>query len=99
MNKSHFTESNVLEFLTKIEQGEIILKPISICRSGNIKYQASNGWVIIVFNDSNTWDYIDSIQNDKGELIGYSELDEMLGIRNYTPPLRVINNIYQIPEK
>jgi uncharacterized protein YuzE len=95
------TESAILEFLHQIENGEISLKAISNPEdvyAGDVTYHASNGWQIVVFNDANTWDYLDSIKIDEDHFIDYDELDKMIAIRNYSPPLEVIQKVYGIPQ-
>lgn len=99
--KLSLNESVILEFLSKIEKGEITLKALlepDIVYAGNVPYVASNGWHIIIFNDANTWDYIDSIKIDETNFIEFDELDKYPSIRNYTPPLEVIKNAYNIPQ-
>lgn len=94
-------EKRILSFLRKIEQEEIVLTPAknpSDIYAGNVKYQASNGWEIVVFNDANTWDYIDSIQTNDGLLIDFERLDNMPKVTNYRPILKTIIDIYRIPE-
>lgn len=72
------TEKEILEFLEKVETGEITLTPDFGCIpqdvfAGDVPYEASNGWKITVFNDCNEWDYLDSLQKG-GQLLEYSAL-------------------------
>lgn len=58
------TPEVVLEFLYAIERGEIALvaeKCPQDVYAGNVGYVAANGWTVVVFNDCNEWDYVESI--------------------------------------
>ncbi len=44
---------------------------------GNVRYIASNGWRIVVYNDADEWDYIDSIVTSDGRIFDYAALAEM----------------------
>ena len=95
------SEKEIIEFLTKIERKEIkltALKNPSDVYVGDIVYIADNGWEITVFNDANTWDYIDKIKKGEEGYIEFEELDKMLDLRLYEPPLDVITEVYKISE-
>ncbi len=93
------SEKDILILLRAIEMGELKLKPEkdpNSVFSGNIIYNISNGWQIIVFNDANTWDYIDSIKTDDGRIVNFEDIDSMSGLRNYEPSKKVQVNVYKI---
>jgi len=95
------SEKEILNFLSHIEQKEIklsALKNPSDVYTGNVLYMADNSWEITVFNDANTWDYIDNIKIGEGICLGFKELDEMLDLRLYEPPLNIIREVYKIPQ-
>jgi len=102
MNNSKLKEQDILEFLSNIQEGKIkisaIIDPKKVY-SGDVVYIASNGWEITIFNDANTWDYIDNIKINNDLRVNFEELDNMILLRNYVPPIEVVNEIYKIPEK
>lgn len=98
---SQISEKEIIVFLKEIESGKIKLIPEEDpfeVYSGNVKYRASNGWELIVFNDANTWDYIDSIKTSDGRFADFDTLDEMEMVRNYCPPLEISATAYKIPK-
>jgi hypothetical protein len=94
------SEVELLEFLNCIENGEVFLKqqddPQDIY-AGNVRYVASNGWRIVVFNDANEWDYIDEVRSDDGRILGYDEIEEMATAGAYEPSEDVSWSRYGIP--
>jgi hypothetical protein len=57
-------EIELRKFLKAVEDGSVSLIPEQEPQdvyAGNVSYLGSNGWRILVFNDANEWDYIDSI--------------------------------------
>jgi len=93
------SEKEILSLLKDIEEGKLKIEAsidsINI-NSGNVIYSINNGWEITIFNDSNTWDYIDSIKASDGREINFDELDDIPSLRNYYPPKKVCLNIYKI---
>ncbi len=94
------TAAEALEFLRAVESGAVTLEPESepqMIYAGNVEYEASNGWTIVVFNDCNEWDYIDTIEAADGRRAegwadgGLPELDA------YQPPAGVAWERYRIP--
>jgi hypothetical protein len=62
----------VSQFLKAVEDGSVSLTSEQEPRTfmpGNVRYIASNGWRIVVYNDANEWDYIDSIVTSDGRMI------------------------------
>ncbi|GAL86847.1 hypothetical protein MYP_4077 [Sporocytophaga myxococcoides] len=93
-------EIEIIDLLRKIETGELQVYPTEDpdeIYAGNVTYKVSNGWEIVVFNDANTWDYLDNVKTSDGRSINVDELDNYITIRNYVPPDEVAKNIYKIP--
>ena len=98
--RSKISETEVLDFLTAIERGEVVLTPESDPQdvyAGNVTYHADTGWTIVVFNDANEWDYIDSITTADGLQVDFDELDAMPRIRNYEVSNEISWGRYRIP--
>lgn len=34
--------------------------------AGDVRFRLPNGWVVVVFNDCNDWDYVDSVEAPDG---------------------------------
>ena len=43
--------------------------------AGNVVYRASNGWTVVVFNDANEYDYIDSVVAADGREIDFDQIE------------------------
>lgn len=72
------TPRDVIDFLRAIHQGKITLtsrKSPQDVYAGNVFYTASNGWTIVVFNDCNEWDYLDSIRTNDGRVIDHDDME------------------------
>lgn len=98
--KNSIEEREVLQFLSEIEEGKIILTPTvepQDVYAGNVEYLASNGWKIIVFNDCNQWDYIESIEISAERIVDFSDLEKMPGIQKYRPSKEISWSRYKIP--
>jgi hypothetical protein len=57
-------EDEILEFLREIAEGRVLLTPKADpgrVYAGNVFYEASNGCQVVLFNDCNAWDYVDSV--------------------------------------
>lgn len=98
----------VLKVLYAIEVGHIRVKPLRCpqsVQSGNIPYDASNGWRLIVFSESNAWDYLDSIVLPDGTEIDFWEQGLRTGkwndgfeeVREYEPSEEVGWLKYRLP--
>jgi|SRR5215469_2327094 len=93
-------EAELSHFLMAIEDGSVSITPEQEPQdvyAGNISYNASNGWRIFVFNDSNEWDYIDSIETSDGRKFDSAALAEMPAIESYEPTPEVAWFRYGIP--
>ncbi len=98
---SQISEAEVLAFLNKIESGEVTLtskhEPQAVY-AGHVTYHASNGWQIVIFNDCNEWDYIDSILTNDGRELDFDEIvDSMPQVYGYEPTNTVAWSAYGIP--
>ena len=98
--KTPICEQEIMDFLQRIEGGEIRLTPPhepQAVYAGNVLYKASNGWEIVIFNDANVWDYIECLKTADGREIEYDELDEMSRVERYRPSPEVAWTCYRIP--
>jgi hypothetical protein len=54
--------------------------------AGDVKFTTSNGWKITVFNDCDSWDYIDSIRSPEGEVIDFDYMwNNCIELSGYSP--------------
>ena len=85
----NITEKELLQFLKAIEEGAISLHPESDPQdiyAGNVTYTASNGWRITIFNDCNTWDYVDKVITADGRSVDFDSIEnDMPTAREYLP--------------
>jgi hypothetical protein len=95
------TEQELLQFLKAIEEGAIFLRPESEPQdiyAGNVIYAASNGWQITIFNDCNTWDYVDKVITADGRSLDFDAIDnDMPTVREYLPADEIAWQRYGIP--
>lgn len=82
----HLTWAEVEPFLQAICNGEITLTVDGLTPAnvycGNVKYNASNGWTVKVFNGCGEFKYISDVEDPSGKFIEYDamywqETDEM----------------------
>ena len=96
------SEIEIWEFLRAIESGSVVLTPNEdpqVRYTGNITYQASNGWRIVIFNDCNEWDYIDEIVTSDGRRISYSVMCNWFpALGEYTPSDEIVWSKYGIDQ-
>ena len=90
--------------LDDIEKGAISVELIEgDILAGKVRYQTSNGWIIVVFSDGDDWDYVSSIDPPSGErfkLWPEHEKDdsaELLALRSYHPPVGSTHQDLGIP--
>lgn len=94
------TEVELSQFLRAVEDGSISLTPEQEPQdvyAGKVRYIASNGWRIVVFNDANDWDYIESITTSEGRTFDFDTLDEMPAVETYEPSPEIAWTRYGIP--
>lgn len=75
-----------LALLEAIGRGEITILPLDNWHdiyAGNVRYRTSNGWEITVFNDCDSWDYLDSLTAPDGRHVEYQDLCD--DVRNWRP--------------
>jgi len=92
-------EREILSLLKEIEEGKLKIKPTqspSEIYAGNVVYNISNGWQIIIYNDANTWDYIDSVKALDGREINFDEIDQIPSLRNYQPSKEACISRYKL---
>ncbi|MFA7447264.1 MAG: hypothetical protein WCY77_02400 [Weeksellaceae bacterium] len=90
-------EKDIINFLKDIENGKLSINPLINLEdvySDNIIYSVNNGWEITIFKDGDFWDYIDNIKTSNGEIINFNQLDSMINVRNYEPPLEIAKRVY-----
>lgn len=99
--RSQISEKDILDFLQAVEKGEITLTPNKCIPqevyAGDVPYSASNGWSIVVFNDCNDWDYLDSVQRGGQSLDFKHFVDYMPKVAAYRPSDIVAWERYKIP--
>ncbi len=89
----------VLGLLKEIERGEVTLTAFEDPQkvySGEVRYRASNGLELVVFNDANEWDYLDSVWQGRARLTDFDEL-EGSPAGQYQPSAEVAWRCYAIP--
>jgi hypothetical protein len=81
-------------FLQSIKDGVITLEVVGPTPQqlycGHVRYLASNGWQIEVFNDCGEYDYIQDISNVEGLWIDYKELywEEEVGLADHNEAMK-----------
>ena len=88
------------QFLRAVEDGTVSLAPEQEPQdvyAGNVTYIASNGWRIVIFNDANERDYIDSITTSDGRIFDLDALDAMPTVDTYEPSEEIPWTRYGIP--
>ncbi len=92
---SSISQQEIRNFLDSIANGEVHLEPLEepFLGSGNVPYQASNGWRLVVFNDANFWDYIQEVVTDDGRIAVYEELKSI----DYVPSEDIAWRRYLMP--
>lgn len=90
-------ETRVVKLLRDIEQGKVTLKIVGRTPekvfAGNVEYRSSNGWKLLVFNDCNDWDYLDSATSPDDEELDFDEMSREL--QGYRPDAQTTLNAYQ----
>lgn len=93
-------KQEILVFLHEIEEGTVTLVPQHEPQdvyAGNVLYVASNGWKIVVYNDCNEWDYIDSIETPDGREIDYDWIFKDQELDSYQPSEDLWWTRYRMP--
>ena len=93
-------EIELSHFLKAVEDGSVSLTPElepQDVYAGNVCYIASNGWRIVVYNDANEWDYIDSITTSDGRIFNFNAIDDMPAVDAYEPSEEIAWIRYGIP--
>ncbi len=71
-------ERELLDFYGAIESGAVQLRALEDPQSvyaGNVTYQATNGWTLVVFNDANEYDYVDEVRSADGRVTDFDGLE------------------------
>jgi hypothetical protein len=93
-------EIELSRFLKAVEDSSVSLVPEQEAQNvyaGNVSYIASNNWRIVVFDDANEWDYIDSITTSDGRTFDRDALSEMPAMHTYEPSAEIAWTRYGIP--
>lgn len=100
MKQAKITEAEVMDLLRSIASGRVKLtsarQPEDIY-AGDVEYAASNGWRVVVFNDCNEWDYLDSVTDPNDRSLDFDDLFDMPKVRDYSPTAKVAWLRYGIP--
>lgn len=94
------SEEEIRQFLGAIEDGLVTITPTAEPQdidAGDVAYRASNGRRIVVFNDGNEWDYIDSIESDDDRRATFDDIDRRRDLADYQPSGEVAWSRYRIP--
>ena len=91
------TEGEVRDLLRRIETGDVTLtsetEPQHV--NGDVHYQCSNGWEIVVYNDVGQWDYLDEVASPDGRVTGHSAMNAIMpGVADYEPAAEVAWEAY-----
>jgi hypothetical protein len=96
------TENQVLAFLKDIETGKVTLTCTDVetpaqIYAGDVHYDASNGWKLVIFNDCGQWDYIDRVSKG-GRTADYQHISKFMPrVEAYDPSDDVAWDSYGIP--
>ena len=101
---SGITAAELRSVLEAVERREVSLMPegrtADEIYAGDVSYCVSNGWRLVVFNDCNDWDYLDSAVAPDGRRVEYPSglepFDEDLHglFISYVPPPDVVREVY-----
>jgi hypothetical protein len=89
------TIDEVVDVLAKIHTGEVVVVDLEAVRAewertyaGNVEIRLSNGWALHVFNDCDSWDYIDTIVGPWGVVHAFEEDKREVKVPDPTRPVR-----------
>jgi len=94
------TPDDVLAFLLQVESGAVVLtaeKEPQLVYAGHVRYLASNGWLVTLFNDCGEFDYLDSIDIGGEEVFAYDEVTVDSPLFAYHPSDAVAWERWRIP--
>jgi len=86
--------------LEQVERGELGVEPIEGPADtfiGPVTFQLSNGYRLVVYNDSGEWDHVDSFYSPDGRHIvpwGFEDPEAERLVTTYRPPADVEQGIY-----
>jgi hypothetical protein len=78
--------TEMLAVLSDIEAGVVTLttdEPWAEVYCGNVTFRTSTGWTVVVFNDCDDWDYIDSLIAPDGRRVEFEDLPA--DVQNWAP--------------
>jgi hypothetical protein len=94
------------ELFSAIESGSVTVAPErdpADVFAGNVTYRTSNGWTVVVFNDCQSFDYIDHVISPEGEKVGTFDLpwddrdEARVFLAVYDPPGEQVHDIWRFP--
>ncbi len=95
-----FTEDELLSLMGQIERGEVTLEPLQHPQqvyAGPVRYRASNGMLLTLFNFANAWDYLELVEAPDGRRVTRREMEQMPRMKVYEPPPKVAWKRYGTP--
>mgnify|MGYP001396175684 CR=1 FL=1 len=97
---SRLTPDEVLAFLLQVESGTITLtteREPQLIYAGQVRYQASNGWVVSIFNDCGSWDYVEEIVVKDDEVFSFADIPSEHPLYAYEPSDEIAWMRWQFP--
>lgn len=92
---------HVLHLLRQIEHGEVLLNALGVDPQeeycGNISYRTSTRLNLIIFNDCNEWDYVDSVWKGNIRLFDYDQPGFLVEFDHYRPSEEISWQRYGMP--
>ena len=88
VNAPTLPEAEAMAFLAAIEARDITLTTDEVMYAGDVTYQASNGWTLVVFNDCASFDYVDRIDTNDGRSLDTWDDDGLCDDDGRYGPLR-----------
>lgn len=80
-------EYAALDKLKQVERGEVGVsvagRTWDYAYCANVTFVTDDGWVFIVFNDCDEWDYLDTVIDPMGHIITYNEMEKYPELANY----------------
>lgn len=73
------TEDEVLSVLEAIDRGELTLNTDDVIDAkdnfcGDFAFRVSNGWLFVIFNDCDQWDYIQTVTAPDGRTLDFDDI-------------------------
>lgn len=110
--EQRLSEQEVLDVLGAVERGEVTIpdgekQAAQEAYCGDCTFHLSNGWVFVIFNDCDEWDYISEARAPDGRLLRYEDIagsqpydpagPALPALYGYTPPIDRAIDLWGIP--